>query len=236
MKRSRAPSAVASQTTVTTTKQMKTAVPRTGKYFGKPSWAGNVRTGFPKELKFTHRYVSPLVLTSSSSSFQKNSFSCNGLYDPDATGTGSQPLYFDQLAALYNHYTVLSSKITIQLVPRSGMSVYGIYGVYINDDTTVTPASSDRACEQSTSSYTIVGSLQQPIKLRRSWNAKNAFGPGALSDPNLQGTSAANPTEQQFFTVFWQELAAAGTSQVVDAICTLEYTAMWQELKDIGGS
>ena len=30
----------------------------------------------------------------------------NSLFDPDQTGTGHQPYYFDQFAALYNRYTV----------------------------------------------------------------------------------------------------------------------------------
>ena len=38
----------------------------------------------------------------------------NSLFDPDQTGTGHQPYYFDQFAALYNRYTVLGSKLTAE--------------------------------------------------------------------------------------------------------------------------
>lgn len=218
-------------------KRKKGARSSTKQTFKVPRWAGLNKTGFPKELTIRHRYVSPLSLVSAAGALTTASFSCNGMYDPDVSGTGSQPLYFDQVASIYNHYTVTNSKITVEICPRVGvMSSYGLAGVFVNDDATVTPASSDRLAEQSTASYTMLtGFNQDPIKLRRSWSAKQNFGGNPLADPNLQGTASANPTEQQMFTIWYQELGG-GASSRVDAIVTLEYTAVWQELKDIGGS
>jgi hypothetical protein len=41
----------------------------------------------------------------------------NSLYDPDFTGSGNQPEYFDQLAALYNRYRVYGSAIKVTCIP-----------------------------------------------------------------------------------------------------------------------
>lgn len=40
-------------------------------------------------------------------------FRANSVYDPDYTGIGHQPMYFDNFASLYTKYRVLSSKITV---------------------------------------------------------------------------------------------------------------------------
>lgn len=38
-------------------------------------------------------------------------FSANGIYDPNISGTGHQPRYFDQLFTCYDHAIVIASKI-----------------------------------------------------------------------------------------------------------------------------
>lgn len=43
-------------------------------------------------------------------------FSANGCYDPDTTGLGHQPMYFDNYSAVYNQYRVLKSEITVTVV------------------------------------------------------------------------------------------------------------------------
>lgn len=35
------------------------------------------------------------------------------MYDPDLTGFGHQPYFFDQLTDIYSHYVVIGSKIKI---------------------------------------------------------------------------------------------------------------------------
>ena len=43
-------------------------------------------------------------------------FRGNSLYDPDYTGTGHQPRYYDQLTPIYGRYKVLSSAITVEMI------------------------------------------------------------------------------------------------------------------------
>jgi hypothetical protein len=50
-------------------------------------------------------------------------FRVNGLYDPDQTGTGAQPVYFDQWMALYNRYRVLGMWIDAKFSNVDGQHV-----------------------------------------------------------------------------------------------------------------
>lgn len=43
-------------------------------------------------------------------------YRANSVFDPDYTGVGHQPMYFDNLAAIYQNYRVLGCKITVTVV------------------------------------------------------------------------------------------------------------------------
>lgn len=54
------------------------------------------------------------TLNSTSGAIAKRIFRGNSLYDPDLTGTGTQPMGFDQLMTLYEHYRVMGSEIVVR--------------------------------------------------------------------------------------------------------------------------
>lgn len=236
MKRSRAPSALASSQTTTTTTVVKKPRSQKKATFGIPRWAGKTNVGFPKELRIKHRYVASGAFSSLNGALHINSYSANGMYDPDITGTGHQPMFFDQLTAIYNHYTVLESKITIQASPRSSNSLPVVFGVYLNDDSSVPYSGVESLCENSSTVWTTVAQGQPATRLVKKFRASDHFGPGVISDPNLQGTASANPTEQMCFTVFVVAPNGTASTERLDLLVTIEYTAVWQELKEIAAS
>jgi len=203
--------------------------------FGIPRWAGKTSTGFPRELRIRHRYVQLNTFTSALGVTGTYDFSCNGMYDVDLTGAGHQPLYFDQLSAIYNHYTVVASKITVKCsTPNTANAAGTVFGIYINDDTTKPSANVSDLLEQSSAVYRNIASGAGELVLTKKWNAKENFGP-AIGDPNLQGSSSANPVEAQNFTCVFKSADTTSTISMY-VIVTVEYDAIWQELKDIGGS
>lgn len=65
-------------------------------------------------LKFAQGYA--LV---GSSGLAGRTFSLNCPFDPDVTGTGNQPVYFDQLAAMYNKYRVVRAHWRAKMVSKT---------------------------------------------------------------------------------------------------------------------
>jgi len=192
--------------------------------------------GFPKKLQMTHKYNGSISLAGIAGAFVSWNFSCNGMYDPDQTGVGHQPMYFDQLTALYDHYCVIGSKAVFNIIPTNSSYGSAAMGVFINDDTTVTPTSFPTAIEQSNGTHRFVAfNNTKPISFTANWSAKRNFGAAVLANTELQGTASANPTEQQYFTVWSQSIDGVTTAQFwVEVVIT--YVAIWKELKELGPS
>ncbi len=55
-----------------------------------------------------------------------NVFALNGCYDPDITGIGHQPRYFDQFMGLYVRYRVLRAAVRMTYVPLSTGAAGGV--------------------------------------------------------------------------------------------------------------
>ena len=82
----------------------------------KPVTVSVGRQTFPLQYKAVLKYAQYQLLNfgAGNTVFQ---FSCNSLYSPNASYAGTQPLYFDQVMAIYDHYTVVSSKCKTTLCP-----------------------------------------------------------------------------------------------------------------------
>ena len=142
-----------------------------------------------------------------------HSFSCNGLYDPDITGVGHQPLGFDQLMPFFAKYTVIGAKIRV-LFSNSDVDRSQIVGIIVTDENP-TIGDLEQAIENGNAVYTQIGRAGTGDDLRQlhyQVNPNKFLGISApLSDDRVKGTSASNPSEQCYFTVF------AGPNSTSDA-------------------
>lgn len=159
-------------------------------------------TGYKARL----RYCTPLALNCSVGTTVAYVFSANGLYDPDITGSGHQPYGFDQLMAMYNHYTVISSKCQVRWYNNTNFPVN--CGIALRDDSSgvngtaisqilETPGTVSRMLGASASQDS-AGAVSKGFSCRRFFTRRTPI----IEDANLRGTAAANPTEQAYFHVF----------------------------------
>lgn len=207
------------------------------KYRPLPPAILNIGTGFPKQVKFTHKYCEFFNNVSTSGVPQAYRFRANGMFDPNHTGTGHQPLFFDQLGAIYDQYTVISSKITVSAVPSASSTVPQQVGININDDAVgIAAVDINTINEQTESSFKqIAYTPEAPVMLTRYWSALKSFGANPLANSELRGTLSSDPTEQMFFVLYSAAIDGASTVGIWCTV-TIEYTAIWNELKDISSS
>lgn len=212
----------------------KTIVPRN--WFGARNYV-KTPTGFPQRMRFTHKYVEAIDSAASAGSLRQYLFSCNGMYKPNITGTGHQPAYFDKMYAIYNHYTILRSKITVKVCVHTSTETADNMVIGICQSGTASPGftNAPNMCEQPKSVYTLIdgdpGTSLLPLTLSLGYDAWKTFGSRVLSDSEQRGTSGTNPTEQNYFVLFFQDSNLSGNAQI-DFLVTLEYEAIWTELKE----
>lgn len=156
-------------------------------------------------------------------------YSANGLYDPNITGVGHQPLGFDELMVMYDHYTVIGSRIRVNYNNRDPVQNVTC-GVYISDVASV-QTDARVIIENGLGKYKQLsqlgannsGSLVLKHSPKTFFNQKNIVG-----EKDYSGTASANPTEQSYFHI-WAANPAATDGGIVRATVEIEYIAMLTE-------
>jgi hypothetical protein len=91
---------------------------------------------FPTTFGVPFRWSAQIDGTTDSGSADVNAFSLNSLYDPNITGVGTQPRYFDTLCAAaggtapYDTYVVVRSHVRVTMQSNSTTSIFGYVQVY----------------------------------------------------------------------------------------------------------
>jgi len=183
----------------------------------------------------THKYAETVTISAAAGVLQMYQWSCNGLYDPNISGVGHQPMFFDQMSPLYNHYTVIGSKIRIKVVPQAGPEDSFIASLFVADDTSVAYTQSTDIIENSKGTYRLVpGNTADSFTLSSKFSPKKVFGGALLNNTLLRGNSSTNPSEQSLYTFGVQGLNAASVSATL--MVEIEYIAVWAEIKEIPAS
>lgn len=70
--------------------------------------------GTPQKMFARLRYAETFVLDPLIGSFSSFVFVANDIYDPNLTGIGHQPSYYDQMTEIYTKWVVVGSKIRVK--------------------------------------------------------------------------------------------------------------------------
>lgn len=184
------------------------------------SWRG---CPFPKILKTQFTYAENITMTATAGLSQNYVYVANGLFDPNYTGTGLQPRYYDTLLganntnAPYRDYCVYKSKATAQIMSstsdtNTARALCGL-GCFVSG--TSGPSSLHELQERKDFSKKFLGMSvagHDMIKLKRVANIAAELGIKDLADESgAKATYTANPSNQVFFGLSCMPVDEAST-------------------------
>lgn len=161
-------------------------------------------------------------------------FAANGLYDPNITGTGHQPLGFDQLMAMYTTYTVISSKIWV-VFDNAEATYPMLVGINVNNGGT--PMQAIRAIEQGEGVWAALtprGDSKTQVELTKSFSLRAQNG-GRVGIPEYAGSSATNPTGITYFNV-WADPNSGVDTSAANFTAVIDYFVEFNDAKELAQS
>lgn len=188
---------------------------------------------FPPRTYKTLRYHTNVSVASTSGAVASYVFRANDLFDPDFTGSGHQPMGFDQMMIFYNHFAVNRCLIKVNAANTAAGSFHA--GVRL-DASSSALTSADQIIEfggvtydvlEAKNTYGSSKSFDLDVDIARIQGIPRS---SITVDPNLRGDSATSPVEITYFHVFcWDPNALSGT---INFDVTLEFGAFFMEPRD----
>ncbi len=157
-----------------------------------------MKTPWPTRTVTRLDYTDQFDIVCTSGVLSVYTFNSNGLYDPDQTGTGHQPLGFDQYAAQYNRYRVLKMDYQVTFGnPAVSYSSFRCTVAHVNGSTV---PSSPAMFEIPYSKQGVVGTYGNALTLRGSFNLTklNADPAKYRIDDRYSALVTGNPTEVMY--------------------------------------
>lgn len=204
--------------------------------------------GFPRKKALRLLYTQSIALApSSQGTIAYHDFNANGLWDPDYTGAGSQPRGFDQWIALYDHYTVIGSRCTVEYVDgfSGGSFVPSWFGIQLLDSHSLPSAasSSPMAIAEARSgirghAITLPYAGGRRARFSRSCSVRKFFGKSkgsVVGASELRGTSTTNPSELAVFRV-WAgipDIAGTAVPATVNLTVRISFVVVMTEPKEM---
>lgn len=194
------------------------------------------RGPLPNSFKAKLVYQQTVQIDPPAGTCASNLFACNGLYDPDISGTGHQPRGFDEMMLLYEKYTVIGSRIKVIFAPVStGASNDSItYGVHVRDDSSVAESDYNNYVEQGNGQFQVSDINIRNSPVYATWSAKKFH---SLKDPlnagSFAGTNIANPDKGARYHVWACATDQATNVAAHSAFVVMEFIVVFHEPKDM---
>lgn len=153
-------------------------------------------------------------------------FSACSLYDPDRTGGGHQPKMFDQMCTYYNHYTVLSAKISVRCINTPSVPMM----VFITKTDSISPGAlgtKNQLLEADNTRYCYLSNDTLDKTITSSYSKKKTFGKSATD--KLTASATTNPADEIFWQVSAINTKAGETPNNVPIVVNIEYVALFTE-------
>ncbi len=211
-------------------------------FFPFPMTSMRKSTGFPHTKKMIHRFSTNegVVTQLSGDNTVGQAVAANAIENPHASGQiTTNALLYDQMAVMYNRYTVTKATIRVDFFNKS--TVDGkIVGISLKDDTVILVDTGHYA-ELGDTIYKSVSPLEHTQIVLQA-NPAKYFGvkkSNALADDRLSCAtgSDARPDDKLFFHVWAAPIDGSNTGTAAcQYYTTVEYEVVWQQPIEINRS
>lgn len=180
-------------------------------------------TPFSKEMYTKMRWSESTTVTPATGNVDWHTISLNSLYDPNVTGTGTQPQFFNTLCGNsggsqpYRRYRVLGAKVTVRFV-NNGASFAAFEDlVMVPSTAAVAPTTLEEAKEMGNAVYGFLGGVNDtPVKyLSTKVSMKNILGVKDMKDDyGTSGIYNGNPDRPVYLHIGAQPLDGTSSTTV----------------------
>jgi len=165
-------------------------------------------------------------------------FSANGMFDPNITGTGHQPIGFDQMMLMYEQCTVINSAIQVTFNVGPGLTLECGVALFPDASALTNPS---QLVENGllqfiplTSGSSTFQNQHMRTTVKLGCDVARYFGRRGvrplLNDDNLYTTAAANPVEQVYYgIVAWQISPDGSTTTSLGFDVLISYDVIYWE-------
>jgi len=201
------------------------------------------RTPFPQTKFVAHKMVHILTVPqpTNAGDAQVVQTLANGIFQPGHSYTAHQPMFRDEMAAQYTHYTVLSSKIKIEVTGTTGVNDQEVvFSLWCDDNDTIPSTLSD-IMEQHSHTIDRLDRRNKPKRISGWFDAAKwakTTRAGILADSDKKIAKTANPStaESKFFTLIMAPLNNSVKLNAITLKIQVVYNTMWREPVDHIGS
>jgi len=193
-------------------------------------------TGFPVRMNVRLVYED-LITLSPGTPLASYVFRGNSLYDPDYTGTGHQPRYYDQLTPIYGRYKVLASECFVEMI-NGGANSGAIFALTPNTEIlTFTTWQLASELPRSKVSEIIPVASRYPFKLRSKASTTQICGllPYQVNDEDWSASVGSNPLQLWYWNINISSIDTS-TNLAVSMRVRLVYDAVMYDRLDVGTS
>lgn len=178
-----------------------------------------------------HRYLENLQLSTALGTPVAYTFQINGMYDPNISGSGHQPLGYDQMSAIFQAYTVVGARVSFTCWNRDSDEFLG-FGIYFSEHgNPLATLGIQGLLEQGASKWVILppaAQSQGPRTLTAKISTKKFFKVNnIMDDEESRGTTTSNPSRPLFMHVFVWQPDGGSTSAGGSFYMTLDQVAVW---------
>lgn len=185
--------------------------------------------GFPDKLLTKLRYSDFHAVTSTSGAVGTYVFRWNSTFDPNYTGTGHQPLYRDNYASVYDHYSVISARAIVRFTYVDTDSP--MFVSLNTDDDTTTSTTAQTLAEQSHGVSTLLTPLAGSHSFEEiavDWDCMRILGIDPYLTEAYKTPVGENPSEESLLAI--SAATTDTTTATLNFQIILEQTVMWSEL------